>query len=94
MSDNNSKTLINIPKNDAEEIVGLHLVLKNCEEQYSLWPDYKEVPIAWKKVFGPKPKEDCLNYVKENWTDMRPLSLRRHMEASEAKEQAKRDACN
>ena len=74
--------------NNSEEIVELHLVLKNCEEQYSLWPDYKEVPPAWKKVFGPKPKEDCLKYVKENWTDMRPLSLRKKMEAQE---QAKHD---
>jgi len=94
MSNNNSKTLINTPKNDAEEIVELHLVLKNCEEQYSLWPDYKEVPIAWKKVFGPMPKEDCLKYVQENWTDMRPLSLRKQMEEIEGKEQAKCDACN
>ncbi len=94
MSDNDFKTLINRPKDDDEEIVELHLVLKNCEEQYSLWPYYKEIPIAWKKVFGPKPKEDCLKYVKENWTDMRPLSLRKQMEESEAKEQAKRDACN
>jgi MbtH protein len=67
-----------------EEIVELHLVLKNCEEQYSLWPSYKEVPSAWKQVFGPKSREDCLKYVNENWTDMRPLSLRKKMVEIEA----------
>lgn len=61
----------------SEENVELYMVLKNYEEQYSLWPDYKPVPISWEAVIGPMPKEDCLEYIKENWTDMRPLSLRK-----------------
>lgn len=75
---NNMQNLGN-HQNVEEEALDLHLVLKNHEEQYSLWPDYKEVPHSWQAVFGPKPKEECLEYVKENWTDMRPLSLRKKM---------------
>jgi hypothetical protein len=29
-------------------------------------------------------KEECLAYIKEVWTDMRPLSLRRKMEAAQS----------
>jgi MbtH protein len=94
MGDNNSKVTVNVPDNNPEETVELHLVLKNREEQYSLWPDYKEVPIGWKSVFGPKPKEDCLRYVKKNWTDMRPLSLRKKMAEIEVQDQTTRDTCN
>ncbi len=78
MSDNNSKTL-DIVNNYSEEIEDMYLVLKNHEEQYSLWPDYKPVPSSWQVILGPKSKEDCLKHVKENWTDMRPLSLRKKM---------------
>lgn len=66
--------------NNSEKIVELHLVLKNCEEQYSLWLACKKVPVSWEIVFGPKPKKDCLEYVNETWIDMRPLSLRRKMD--------------
>jgi len=34
-------------------------------------------------TFGIKPsKQECLDYIKEVWTDMRPLSLRKQMEAA------------
>lgn len=52
------------------------MVLINHEEQYSLWPADRDVPDGWTAV-GPRgPKDECLTYVDENWTDMRPLSLR------------------
>jgi len=54
----------------------MYLVLINHEEQHSLWPSYKPIPDGWKQVFGEDIKEKCLEYVEENWTDMRPLSLR------------------
>jgi MbtH protein len=51
------------------------LVLVNEELQYSLWPAFREVPAGWQAV-GPRGKrQECLNYIEEVWTDMRPKSL-------------------
>ncbi len=55
-------------------------VVMNHEEQYSIWPAEKELPAGWTKAGKNGPKEVCLAYVDEVWTDMRPLSLRRQME--------------
>jgi len=54
-------------------------VLRNDEEQYSLWPAAKEIPAGWISVEGPASKERCLAFVEANWTDMRPRSLREAM---------------
>ena len=56
-------------------------VVVNHEEQYSIWPDYKEIPNGWRAVGKRGSKKECLAYIDEVWTDMRPLSLRKHMEA-------------
>lgn len=58
----------------------IYLVVINEEEQYSIWPEYKEIPYGWRSVGKSGLKPDCLAYIKEVWTDMRPLSLRKHME--------------
>jgi uncharacterized protein YbdZ (MbtH family) len=58
----------------------VYKVVVNHEEQYSIWPDYKEIPLGWKDVGKSGMKPECLAYVKEVWTDMRPLSLRKKME--------------
>ncbi|MET9038458.1 MbtH family protein [Streptomyces mirabilis] len=55
-------------------------VVVNHEEQYSIWPAQREVPEGWRPVGATGPKDDCLAYVNEVWTDMRPLSLRRQMD--------------
>jgi MbtH protein len=57
-------------------------VVINHEEQYSIWPDYLEVPSGWNAVGKSGKKQECLEFIKEHWTDMRPLSLRKHMEQS------------
>jgi MbtH protein len=54
-------------------------VVVNHEEQYSIWPESKEVPLGWKAVGKSGPKKECLDYIEEVWTDMRPLSLRKRM---------------
>jgi MbtH protein len=66
-------------KDDQDDTV--YRVVVNHEEQYSIWPDFKEIPLGWRDVGRKGPKDDCLAYIKEVWTDMRPLSLRRRMEA-------------
>jgi len=53
-------------------------VLVNDEEQHSLWPTFKQVPGGWTVVFGADGqagRQECLDYVEQNWTDMRPKSL-------------------
>lgn len=58
-------------------------VVVNHEEQYSIWPVHREVPGGWRPVGKTGPKADCLHYVNEVWTDMRPLSLRQRMDAAQ-----------
>jgi uncharacterized protein YbdZ (MbtH family) len=60
----------------------IYKVVVNHEEQYSIWPEYKELPLGWKDVGKSGAKPECLAYIKEVWTDMRPLSLRKQMEES------------
>ncbi|SCB33740.1 MbtH family protein [Cupriavidus alkaliphilus] len=57
------------------------LVLVNHEEQYSIWPDYKAVPGGWREAGFSGNRQACLDYIERIWVDMRPLSLRRFMEA-------------
>lgn len=63
----------------------IYKVVVNHEEQYSIWPADRDNPLGWKDVGKVGPKADCLAYIKEVWTDMRPLSLRKKMEASAPK---------
>ena len=58
-------------------------VVINHEEQYSIWPADRENALGWKDVGKEGTKAECLDYIKEVWTDMRPLSLRRRMEEAE-----------
>lgn len=53
-----------------------YLVVVNDEEQYSIWLADKAVPAGWKTVGSKGKKADCLKYIGEFWTDMRPKSLR------------------
>ncbi len=59
-------------------------VVMNHEEQYSIWPADRENPLGWTDVGKSGSKDECLAYIKEVWTDMRPLSLRKAMEESQA----------
>ena len=63
----------------------IYKVVVNHEEQYSIWPASKENPLGWKDAGKTGSKSDCLAFVKEVWTDMRPLSLRKKMEARQVK---------
>jgi MbtH protein len=58
-------------------------VLINDEEQYSLWLADQDVPAGWRSTGTEGSKEDCVSYVDEVWTDMRPRSLRERMAASQ-----------
>jgi MbtH protein len=56
------------------------VVVVNQEEQYSIWPDYKEIPAGWRALDKQGSKEECLAYIEQVWTDMRPLSLRQALQ--------------
>jgi MbtH protein len=58
----------------------IYSVVMNHEEQYSIWPADRELPLGWSDAGFSGDKDACLEYIKEVWTDMRPLSLRKRME--------------
>lgn len=66
-------------RNEQEDTT-LYTVVVNTEEQYSIWPATQEIPLGWKAAGKTGVKQDCLSYIKEVWTDMRPLSLRQKMQ--------------
>jgi len=63
-----------------QDIDARYTVVVNHEEQYSIWFADRELPLGWKEVGKTGSKEECLSYIEEVWTDMRPLSLRKQME--------------
>ena len=67
---------------DEEEDDRTYKVVVNHEEQYSIWFADRDLPAGWREVGRSGSKAECLAYIDEVWTDMRPLSLRRAMEQS------------
>ena len=76
---NNGNNNDNNANNPAEPI---YLVVRNAEEQYSIWPEGREMPAGWEADGTVGPKDACLEHITQVWTDMRPLSLRRRMDLS------------
>ena len=66
-----------------QEDTTIYTVVVNHEEQYSIWPAYRDLPPGWKAAGKSGLKSECLAYIKEVWTDMRPLSLRKQMDAAD-----------
>jgi len=68
---------------DEDEDTRTYKVVINHEEQYSIWLVDRENALGWNDVGKEGSKAVCLEYIDEVWTDMRPLSLRKHMEKVE-----------
>lgn len=66
--------------NPFEDPDGKYFVLVNDEGQHSLWPSFAEVPAGWTIALTETDRQSALNYVNENWIDMRPKSLIKSME--------------
>ena len=66
-----------------EEDTTIYNVVVNHEEQYSIWPAHKALPLGWQEVGKSGKKAECLEHIEKVWVDMRPLSLRRAIEADE-----------
>jgi len=60
----------------------IYKVVVNHEEQYSISPSDRENALGWRDAGKSGTKQECLAYIEEVWTDMRPLSLRKQMEGS------------
>jgi len=68
-------------QNDSDrEDTTIYKAVVNHEEQYSIWPADRQNPLGWYDTGKSGTKAECLAYIKEVWTDMRPLSLRKRME--------------
>ncbi|OBH12845.1 MbtH family protein [Mycobacterium sp. E1747] len=59
---------------------GTFFVLVNDEEQHSLWPSFADKPAGWRVVYGEATRAECLEYIEQNWTDIRPKSLQESIE--------------
>jgi len=70
---------------DENEDTAIYKVVVNHEEQYSIWPADRNNALGWKDVGKSGLKQECLEYIKEVWTDMRPLSLRKKMAEANSK---------
>jgi MbtH protein len=62
-----------------------YTVVLNHEEQYSIWFADREPPPGWREAGKQGTKAECLAHIGEVWTDMRPLSLRKHMDEAGAR---------
>jgi MbtH protein len=69
--------------NEADEDRTVYRVVFNHEEQYSIWPADRELPLGWRDAGKSGLKPECLAWIEEVWTDMRPLSLRKQMAEAE-----------
>jgi MbtH protein len=70
------------------EAIEQFIVVVNHEEQYSIWPDYKEIPLGWNDVGVAGSKDDCLKYIDEVWKDITPLSVRNRIAEFRAKKES------
>ncbi|MGH3155493.1 MAG: MbtH family protein [Streptosporangiaceae bacterium] len=73
--------------NPFDDESGRFLVLVNDEGQHSLWPVFADVPAGWTVAYDEESRPNCLAYIEENWTDMRPRSLAEAMAADETAQQ-------
>ena len=64
------------------------VVLINHEEQYAIWPAGKPVPDKWRSADVTGSREQCLDYIRNAWSDMRPLSVRQHDRADKPPDQS------
>ena len=67
---------------DREDTV-VYKVVVNHEEQYSIWPAHRENALGWTDAGRTGSQQECLAHIKDVWTDMRPLSLRKTMQEHE-----------
>jgi MbtH protein len=80
MDSNKNKSIRRTQMPEEKEDNTIYKVVVNHEEQYSIWPANRENALGWKDAGKSGTKQECLAYIIEVWTDMRPLSLRKKMQ--------------
>ncbi|OHT87964.1 MbtH family protein [Mycobacteroides saopaulense] len=65
--------------NPFDDDSGSFFVLVNEQEQHSLWPSFVDAPAGWRVVYGQAARTACLEYIDEQWTDIRPKDLRQRL---------------
>jgi MbtH protein len=65
---------------DEREDTTIYMAVVNDEEQYSIWPADRELPMGWRDAGKHGLKPEVLAWIEEVWTDMRPRSLREKMD--------------
>ena len=75
--------------NPFENENGMYTVLINDEGQFSLWPAFIDIPSGWDTIYGEESRKNCLDYISQEWKDMRPNSLKNI--ANSGKENANED---
>jgi MbtH protein len=70
--------------NPFEDEDGVYLVLVNDEGQHCIWPSFADVPDGWTVAHQEDTRAACLEFIEENWTDMRPKSLIEEMEGRDS----------
>jgi MbtH protein len=68
--------------NDEQEDQTIYKAVVNHEEQYSIWPAHKDLPLGWSEAGKSGTNAECLAYIEQVWIDMRPLSLRKAMDGA------------
>ena len=69
---------MNVDKSEIELVEHEYRVVVNLEEQYSIWPTRRALPLGWTDISKTGTRADCLKFIGEMWTDMRPLGMRRN----------------
>lgn len=64
-------------REDSDETI--YKVVISHDEQYSIWPAHKAPALGWSETQTQGTKLECLAFIKDAWTDMRPKSLRDKM---------------
>lgn len=67
-------------QDDDQDDQTIYRAVVNHEEQYSIWPADRENPVGWRDAGKTGSKQECLAFIEQVWTDMRPLSLRKKMD--------------
>ena len=67
--------MTNILSEDDRE---LYKVVVNDEKQYSIWSQYRKIPLGWNEEGFIGIHKSCMEYIETVWTDMTPESLREY----------------
>lgn len=73
-----------MPSADSEDTREYKVVI-NHEEQYSIWFASRPNPLGWTDVGKTGSKQECLDHIKEVWTDITPLSVRKRLQMEASK---------